>query len=124
VVGTWSYTTYWPGYYDAGCLVHDKNATGGTMIFRPLLPEAGDYSVYIQYPGVSSQTWQMSTAVPLDVAHAGGTNTLTLNQRQNYGVWYLLGQFPFEPGTNGYVRIRTEGTSGFYVPGDAVRFVK
>jgi hypothetical protein len=122
--GSWRLFTVWPGYHGATSLYDYKDVKGWSLTFRPPLPEPGQYSVYIRYPGLAAQTYQVSTSVPVDVVHAGQTNTVSLNQRLNYGTWLLLGQFFFDPGTNSYVRVRTEGTDGYFVLGDAVRFVK
>jgi hypothetical protein len=122
--GSWRLMTAWPGYYGSSSLLDFKDRKGWSLTFTPPLPEPGTYSVYIRYPGLSSQTWQVSTAVPVDIVRQGQTNTVALNQRLNYGNWVLLGQYAFDAGTNGSVRVRTAGTDGFFVLGDAVRFIK
>ena len=61
--------------------------------------------------------------VPVDVVHAGGLNTLSVDQRTAGGQWVPLGTFQFTAGSAGSVLIRTEQTDG-YVVADAARFVK
>jgi hyaluronate lyase len=52
------------------------------------------------------------------------TNTVSVNEQINYASWNYLGTYSFSAGTNGFVRIRTDGTGGDVVSADAVRFVK
>jgi len=124
--GAWYQLTSAPGYFWKGCLYDKQKDSAKTLTYVPELPESGEYDVYIRYPG-SNNVWPyfylMDSAVPVDIGYAGATNTVTVNEQANYGEWQLLGRFPFEAGTNGFVRIRTEGTTR-YVLGDAVRFVK
>ena len=68
--------------------------------------------------------WVFSSIVPVDIVSASGTNTLLLNEQINYASWNYLGAYNFDAGTNGFVRIRTDGTNGDVVSADAVRFVK
>lgn len=118
-VGTWTASTTQPGYW-ATDYRHDGNTSKGTKsaTFTPALPSAGWYQVFMWYPARSTY----ATSVPVDIVHAGGTATLTINQQVNGGVWNLLGTYDFNAGSAGYVRIRTTGTSG-YVVADAVKFV-
>ncbi|MNC70095.1 Xanthan lyase precursor [compost metagenome] len=69
------------------------------------------------------QHMNRATAIPVEVVHAGGTATLSIDQTSNGGVWNLLGTYSFTAGTSGSVTIRNSGTSG-YVAADAVRFVQ
>lgn len=96
---------------------------GESLIFRPPLPEPGNYTVYMIYPGESDISYLVASAVPVDIVHNGVTNTVTVNEQSNFGTWNSLGQFSFSAGTNDFVRLRTDGTTG-YVFGDAFRFVK
>jgi len=75
------------------------------------------------YPGNASRSYLVAGAVPVDIIHANTTNTVIVNEKVNFAQWFYLGQFYFDAGSNGAVRIRNEGTSG-YVFSDAFRFVK
>jgi|GEM_PF-318331 len=120
LVGTWTTSTYTPGYYGAN-YIHDGNTDKGnkSATFRPNLSEAGDYEVYARWSGNAGR----STVTPIDVNHLGGTSTTIVNQTLNNGVWVLLGTYSFGVGTAGTVVFRTTGTNGF-VTVDAVRFVQ
>ena len=123
--GTWvSVTsTILSGYYGSGFMSEENIDVGESLIFRPPLPESGNYTVYIQYPGKSDISYLFASAVPVDIVHNGVTNTVIVDEQDNFGTWNSLGQFSFSAGTNDFVQLRTDGTSG-YVFGDAFRFVK
>jgi hypothetical protein len=108
--GQWK-TNYW----------HDGNTGKGTKAvkFTPNLPLAGQYAVFVWHRSSGNR----ASNVPVDIAGRDGTNTVTVNQKVNGSRWVPLGTFTFEAGTNGFVRIRNDGTDG-YVMADAVRFVK
>ena len=122
-LGTWGTYATLPGYYGSGFLSEENISTGESLTFRPLLPESGNYTVYIRYPGRSDIGYLFASNVPVDIVHNGVTNTVIVNEQNGFGTWNSLGQFSFSDGTNGFVRLRTDGTSG-YVFGDAFRFVK
>ncbi len=120
ITGTWTSSSVTSGYYGPD-YIHDGNpSTKGTMAVRfiPDIPEAGNYTVYARWTEHANR----STVVPIDVVHAGGTNTFTVNQTANGGFWNELGTFPFSAGTQGWVRVRNDGANG-YVLADAVRFL-
>ncbi len=71
------------------------------MQFRPTILAAGDYNVYQWHPSRGDA----SAGVPYVVNHAGGSNTVLVNQQVNFGNWTLLGRFPFAAGTNGTIRV-------------------
>ncbi|MFW5751618.1 MAG: hypothetical protein ACOCZK_08240, partial [Planctomycetota bacterium] len=90
-------------------------ATAAT--FRPDLPLALTYDVFIRYAAKDSR----SDAVNVDIIHAGGTTTEVVDMQINGGIWVHLGRFDFAAGTDGAVRVRTDGSPGWAIA-DAVRF--
>jgi hypothetical protein len=118
ISGDWSASSSVVGFYGANYL-HDGNASKGTKFvrFTPNLPTNGIYSVYLRWTTDPNR----ASNVPVDVIHADGMNTVFVNQKNQNGQWVLLGNFSFNSGTNGSVRVRTTGTDG-YVVADAVRF--
>lgn len=125
--GTWTASTTTAGYYGANAL-NDGNTKSGTQTvqFTPNLPAAGTYKVYAWWPASGNR----SPSVPFKVTHAGGNQTLNVNQQTNGSQWYLLGTYTFNAGTGGNVLITNAYTGGgsppsqCYVIADAVRFVK
>ena len=82
-------------------------------------PDAdGGYKVYAKWPASS----QHATDVPYSVTHAGGTSTVTVNQRVNGGKWNLLGTYTFNSGTNYKVELSDAVAAG-KVAADAIYIV-
>ncbi len=122
VVGDWTSSTHSPNFYGEGYL-HDNKADKGkkSVTWRPSLPGSGEYEVRISYAASSGR----DEAVPVTVVHAGGEETLIVNQSTQppiAGMWDVLGRFHFEGGKSGFVQMKTEGTRG-YIIADAVQFI-
>ncbi len=117
--GPWTVSTASTGYYGPNYF-HDGNTNkgGSSVVFTPNLPSAGKYNVYALWAVNPNR----STNTPMDVIHPGGTNTVLRDQTSSNGTWVLLLSTNFNAGTNGKVRIRNTGTTG-YVIADAVQFV-
>lgn len=118
-VGTWVTATSTAGYYGTN-YAHDGSTSlnGWSATFTPDIPGVRSYTVYARWPAGKNR----ATVVPIDINHAGGTTTVTVNQRENNNAWVLLGTYTFDAGTGGNVRIRNDGANG-YVMADAVRLV-
>ena len=117
--GVWSNSTSVAGYWGAN-YAHDGNETKGakTATFTPNLPGAGDYGVFLRWTTNPNR----ATNAPIDVIHPAGTNTIFVDQTLSNGTWVLLLTTNFNAGTNGSLRVRTTGTSGFVVA-DAARWL-
>ncbi|MFW5859360.1 MAG: carbohydrate-binding protein [Planctomycetota bacterium] len=114
--GEWLASSGVPGYYGEDYRYADAGmATAAT--FRPDLPLALTYDVFIRYAAKDSR----SDAVNVDIIHAGGTTTEVVDMQINGGIWVHLGRFDFAAGTDGAVRVRTDGSPGWAIA-DAVRF--
>ena len=87
-------------------------------IWRPDIPETGDYAVYVSYPSFSNST----TDARYTVHHLGGETLLHVNQQMGGGTWIYLGTFRFAQGDAGYVSLSNRSASGGVVGADAVRF--
>ncbi len=118
--GAWTISATTAGFYGSSFL-HDGNTggIGGKRVrFTPTIAAAGQYAVYARWTSHSNR----ASNVPIDINHAAGTATVTVNQRVDGGSWVLLGAFFFEAGTTGSVTLRNDGANGFVVA-DAVQFV-
>lgn len=119
--GSWTATALTSGYY--GSNYHHDGNTGGSggksVRFTPLVPETGDYEVWVRWTAGSNR----ASNAPYDVVHAGGTTTFSRSQKYNNGTWMLLDTFTFNAGTAGSVLLRNDGADG-YVIADAVRFIR
>ncbi len=88
------------------------------ITWRPDIPEAGDYAVYVSYKTIAGST----TDAVYSITHKGGTEERHVNQQMGGGTWIYLGTFPFDAGTDGCVRLSNRSSAGGYVTADAVRF--
>lgn len=114
--GRWSESSASDEYRDSS---RYTNATGSTATFRPNITEAGEYKVYAWWDYWSTR----DTNALYTVAHAGGTASVRVNQRENYSQWTLLGTYSFNAGTSGYVRVsRDSQSTGSSTSADAVMF--
>lgn len=99
--------------------LHDKNAGKGEkhIRFTPSLPEAGYYQVTVD----GSAYVNRSISTPVDILHAGQTETVRIDQRQ-VSDYEPLGVYYFDANGEESVTFRNEGTNG-YVLAKHVRFL-
>jgi hypothetical protein len=115
--GAWTLKTgggFWNSF------LQDDNAGKGSksVEFHPLLPEAGNYNIYMWfYTRVNG-----SSAVPVDIIHDGTTNTVTVNQTSGGDSWELIALANIPAGTNTTIRVRNDPYG--YIEADAFRFTK
>jgi mono/diheme cytochrome c family protein len=112
-IGNWGPSAA-PNPYGASSVYSRNEDTSYT--YDVTLPAAGTYDVYLWWTQWASRI----TAVPIDISHAAGTETITVNQQINGGRWNLAGRWSF--GTTATVTIRSLGGGGSTCA-DAVRFV-
>lgn len=96
------------------------NRTAGqsfSWLFTP--STSGWYEVSMWWTEFTSR----SSVTPVEIEHAGGTASLTVNQLINGGIWNTLGTFQYEAGTVYRVRVLTLADSSA-ICADAVRFFK
>lgn len=125
--GSWTASTTTAGYHGANAL-NDGNTKSGTQSvqFTPNLPTSGTYEVFAWWPAATNR----SPSVPFKVTHAGGNQTVNVDQRTNGSQWYSLGTYTFNAGTTGNVLVTNAYTGPLPVPSqcyvitDAVRFVR
>ena len=121
VNGDWlTGAVYRPNYYGAD-YAHDKNTDKGTktMVFAPNITAAGNCEVFMWWP-----VWTgANTNTQVDIVHADGTATVTVNQSANGGQWNSLGSYNFNSGTAGTITIRPIVGDTAHVLADAVKVV-
>jgi len=81
----------------------------GRSALRRAGPSAGSWRILVRWPASSGNTG----AARYTVTHAGGTTTVTLNQKQNGGIWNSLGTYSLTPGAGHKVTLAasTDGTT-------------
>ena len=87
-------------------------------IWRPDIPEKGNYAVYVSYTTLPRST----DDARYTVHHLGGTTLLHVNQQMSGGTWVYLGTFPFDKGSEGFVSLSNHSSTTGVVCADAVRF--
>ncbi|MBN1491408.1 MAG: hypothetical protein JXA69_15950 [Phycisphaerae bacterium] len=121
LAGTWISSTTAPGYYGDNYLYAITTASGGApgeVEWRPDLPATGQYEVYVRYTVGANR----ADNAPITVNHRDGSVTVAVNQQANGSQWVLLGTFPFDAGTAGYVRLSNDANPTVVIA-DAVRFL-
>jgi type IV pilus assembly protein PilY1 len=93
--------------------------TDYTAIWSPYLL-AGEYKVYTRYKSVSTRM----DDVPYTITHAGGTDTVEVDQRFNSGSWVELGTYTFNEGrADVTIDVHVFNISTGDVCADAIKFV-
>ena len=123
LIGKWQYSTHTPPYVGLGYL-HDQKSDKGhkSVTFTPDRPVAGIYEVRLAH----CYNVRRSTNTPITVHHADGETIFRINQQEipeHQRLFRTLGQFRFEAGRTGWLRISTDATDGKYVIADAVQFL-
>jgi RHS repeat-associated protein len=103
------------GYVIADAVKFVPKTAAKTATWTVSVGTTGSYKVYAKWPASS----QHATDVPYTVTHAGGTGTVTVNQRLNGGTWNLLGTYTFNTGTNYKVELSDAVAAG-KVAADAI----
>lgn len=93
VSGGWTPATTTAGYHGSNYL-HDGGTGQGTKTvwFGPSGLPAGTYRVYGRWTAFSNR----ATNAPIDVAHAGGLDLMTVNQTIDGGRWVELDTYEIE----------------------------
>lgn len=118
LTGNWLSSSGSAGYYGSNYLHDSDNGKGNkTVRYTPTIPTAGYYEVSAMWTAHSNR----ATNTPIDINHNGETHMVSVNQRNNGGIWVSLGIYYFAAGTSGNVLISNAGTNG-YVIADAVKF--
>ena len=117
IAGSASSDKYGSNYYYANVTVGPSNAT---TIWNPTLSYSSVYRVSVWYP----QGTNRSTDSQFNVYYKNGSEAVRINQTLHGGQWVVLGTYPFNSGTGGYVELvnHTNSTAGPLVLADAVKF--
>ncbi|HIQ05266.1 MAG TPA: hypothetical protein EYH31_06160 [Anaerolineae bacterium] len=97
---------YWHSA-DSGWLGHhwwtysNGNSVDNYARWRPDLPQSGTWEVSVYIPDAHATT----RGARYEVYHRDGDNTVTVDQSSHPSSWLSLGQFPFDAGTAGYLRL-------------------
>jgi hypothetical protein len=107
--GTWPSSSY-PNPYKTDSVYADVNK-GAVAYWTPTIATPGIYQVYAWWTaGVGRVNDAKYT-----VTHSGGTTTVTVNQKQNGGMWNLLGTFTLNTGSK--VQLSDASSDQGYIAG-------
>ncbi len=112
LLGSWTTSTSNPYYY-ADNYIHDGNTSKGSksVVFTPDIQLTGTYGVYAWW----TEGTNRASNVPIDIHHATGTATVTINETTNGGHWVYLGSYPFDLGNSETIVVRTDSTNGYVI---------
>ncbi|OAM90069.1 BNR-4 repeat-containing protein [Termitidicoccus mucosus] len=123
MVGSWTSTDAVTGFSGSNYWVTTSTTTK-SVIYTPVLSEAGPYDVQMQWPASSG----FCSAVPVEIYHSGSTSVVTIDQTANGNKWNSLGVFEFTGAGTEYIRLYANDRAGGLLTGnivaDAARFVK
>ncbi len=123
--GKWqASTTAWAGtWYDDYDFAVSKKTADSTATYKPNVPKAGKYDVYIRYAQGSNR----ATKVPWTVSHKGGKVNAVIDQQKQGGEWIQIANgVEFDAGKSDkqYAEVNNgTGSEGAVVVADAVAFV-
>lgn len=120
-VGTWGTSTTTSGFYGSNYAFNATGTGADSFTWPASVGSIGLYRVYARWVGT------VGTIAPdakYTVHHAGGTTTLTMNQKENQATWNLLGTFSLDPTAGHKVVLSDEATAGLNVAADAIRYVR
>ncbi|APZ94751.1 DUF1553 domain-containing protein [Fuerstiella marisgermanici] len=122
LAGDWTPSASVQAYVGKG-YQHDANMkVDRRAAFETMLPQSGRYRVRYAYSSSSNRC----DRVPIDVHHAGGMSTVTIDQRTRPGVDGLfadLGEFEFTADQPAVVSVNPEEAGNGVLIIDAVQFV-
>lgn len=110
VTSTYSASRFGPDY------VHNNKVAGKQATWTPNVTVPGEYNVYMLWNASADRT----ASAHLEIAYDGGIDTTkTVNQQTNDNQWVWIGTYPFQTGTDQYVKITSTSQ---YTIADAVKF--
>jgi RHS repeat-associated protein len=96
---------------------HANRLKQASLNGTPTIPASGSYDVYARWVAASAN----AGAADYVVTHAGGTSTVSVNQKQNGGQWVKLGTYSFTPSAGHKVELL--GSYDGRVIADSIRLV-
>jgi len=118
VTGAWTSGNSAAGFIGADYLHNDNDGQGSKQV-RYALPAglSGYQHISLRWTSHTNR----AANVPIEIHHAAGVSSVSVDQRSNGGKWNPLDIYPFSGSPGEGVVIKTTGTNG-YVIADAVGF--
>lgn len=98
----------------------NSNRQVSSITWLPVIPEEGDYAVYVSYKTTTNSV----TDAKYTVRHQGIATRFSVNQTMGGGIWVYLGHFHFSAGqsADNCVILTNQSDDPGVVTADAVRF--
>jgi RHS repeat-associated protein len=119
VTGSWATTSAGSGFQGYDYRTHAAGTGTSSVAWRTVVPQDGDYDVYVRYPTVSGA----ATNASYTVEHAGGSVTKPVSQAAGGGSWVSLGRYGFTRGSTTQKVTLSDAANGA-VAADAVKLVR
>lgn len=111
--GMW--TTSTSTGYKGGSYRYSTASSGvatSTATWTPNLPQSGVYRIFAAFARGSNRP----TRIPLTITHSLGQSVVHIDQTGSSAVVEIpLGDFPFDAGSNGSIRMENNGSAGAYI---------
>jgi hypothetical protein len=107
----------WGDSYHYSVTTTNPDGFIGKAIWRPDIPRAGSYDVYVWVAPHAN----CNDLVTYEVQHAGGTTPAVIDPRVSEPAWVKLGTYPFDVGAGNSVTLLNL-THSTWVVADAVKF--
>jgi hypothetical protein len=114
-VGAWGSGSS-PGYYGVGYRYRWAGSGSNTATWSFNVAEAGSWEVFAMWSSGTNR----ATDAPYTINHAGGSDTVGVNQQLNGGQWFSLGTYSFDAAS--YSIILNDNANGVVIA-DAIRLV-
>jgi hypothetical protein len=95
-VCSWGWRNQEGGYYGYGYRWHAAGTGSCTVTWTPDVPKAGDYKVYAWWQTRGDR----ASNAPYTINYDGGSETVLMDQRNDWDKWNYVGTFPFAAGTS------------------------
>jgi len=115
-VGTWPSSTAVAGYYGTNYQPHAAGTGTESFTWTLNVAAAGTYEVYARWSAYPNR----ASDAKYTVTHAGGQDTVSVNQQANNASWQLLGTYSFNAGAT---TVSLSDQANGYVIADAVMIV-
>jgi hypothetical protein len=98
--------------------IQATKTASSSVIYKPEIPEPGDYAVYISYVASAENV----TDAHYTVFHSGGQTEFLVNQTIGGGTWIYLGTFHFEKEKDARIELSNRSDQvGKWISADAVK---
>ena len=117
--GSWPTSQTGTGFQGYNYATHPAGTGSNSFTWNAVIPQDGDYTVYVRYPAVSGAASNASYTVNF----TGGSASRTVDQTANTGGWVSLGKYAFTANGAGQKVTLSDNANGTVVA-DAVKLVR